>query len=360
MKARAAVAAVWLAAAVAGGCGKGTPGHPRDASGGGAPDGPSADAPLPPAPDGPAPRDAAVDIAGPRDAPVDAAPGSDAARDTRDAGDTGSPGDAGPAGDGPPAAGGCNGHQALCDRRFDQVVFPSTHNAMSNSDDGWLGANQQHGITRQLADGIRGLLIDTHSYRGTSYLCHSNCIFGSKPLVDGLTEITRFLRANPGEVLMLIIEDGVSPADHDKAFTDSGLAAFLYTHTAGRPWPTLREMIASGQRVVVGAERGRPPPAWFHHVWDLVWDTPYTFRNKDEFSCRLNRGKAANELFLLNHWIENPLPSQSLSEQANTRAVLLGRARQCQQESGKLPNFVAVNHYASGDLFAVVRELNGL
>jgi hypothetical protein len=40
--------------------------------------------------------------------------------------------------------------------------------------------------------------------------------------------------------------------------------------------------------------------------------------------------------------------------------VLLGRAQQCRTESGKFPNVVAVNHYAVGDLFAVVRELNGL
>src|SRR5687768_7981316 len=29
----------------------------------------------------------------------------------------------------------CNGHAALCDRRFDEVVFPATHNSMSNADD---------------------------------------------------------------------------------------------------------------------------------------------------------------------------------------------------------------------------------
>jgi hypothetical protein len=62
----------------------------------------------------------------------------------------------------------------------------------------------------------------------------------------------------------------------------------------------------------------------------------------------------------LNHWLENPLPDENLSRMANARDVLLNRARQCQMESGKLPNFVAVSHYAVGDLFAVVRELNGL
>jgi hypothetical protein len=254
----------------------------------------------------------------------------------------------------------CNGAEALCDRRFDQVVFPASHNAMSSSDDGWLAPDQEHGIARALADGIRALLIDTYSWRGGSYLCHSVCEIGSKPLVDGLKDIAKFMRENPNEVIALIIEDHLPAADTEVAFKDSGLVDFTYVHDASAPWPTLRAMIASGKRVFVGAEQGRPPPAWFHHFYDLAWDTPYTFRNKDEFTCKLLRGKAENQLFLLNHWIENPLPAAPLSTTANAHDLLLARARQCMTESGRLPNFVAVNHYSIGDLFAVVRELNGL
>jgi hypothetical protein len=119
-------------------------------------------------------------------------------------------------------------------------------------------------------------------------------------------------------------------------------------------------MIASNQRVLVGVEMGAPPPAYYQHFYDLAWDTPYTFKTPSDFSCQLNRGARANPLFLLNHWLENPLPDPSLSATANAHDMLLGRARQCQMESGKLPNFVAVNHYSIGDLFQVVRELNGL
>jgi hypothetical protein len=254
----------------------------------------------------------------------------------------------------------CNGFEQLCDRRFDQVVFPASHNAMSNSDDGWIAPDQVHGIARALEDGIRALLIDTYSWRGGSYLCHMFCEIGNKPLVDGLKDIAKFMRENPAEVITLIIEDHLPAADTETAFKDSGLVDLVYVHDASGPWPTLRTMIATNKRVFVGAEQGRPPPAWYHHFYDLAWDTPYTFRSKDDFTCKLLRGKPENALFLLNHWIENPLPSSALSTTANAHDVLLGRARQCMTESGRLPNFVAVNHYSIGDLFAVVRELNGL
>ena len=254
----------------------------------------------------------------------------------------------------------CNGYEALCDRRFDEVVFPTTHNAMSNSDDGWSGPNQVHGMMRQLQDGIRGMLFDTYSYQGSTYLCHRSCLLGNKLLVEGLREIVSFLQKNPFEVLAFVIEDHISVADTEAAFAASGLIEWVYAHDPNVPWPTLRTMIQSGRRVVVGAENAGPPPAWYHRFYDLAWDTPYTFRTASEFSCRQNRGTRTNALFLLNHWIENPLPDENLSRTANAHDLLLSRARQCQTESGKLPNFIAVNHYSVGDLFDVTRELNGL
>jgi hypothetical protein len=259
-----------------------------------------------------------------------------------------------------PAQAPCNGHPALCGRRFDQVVFPAAHNAMSNADDRWFIPDQTHNMRRQLADGIRALLIDTYLFNGGSFLCHTSCAFGNRPLVDGLKDVAEFLRDNPREVLALLVEDYLSAAETEKAFIASGLEPFLYTHPSGQPWPTLGEMIDRGQRLLVLSQNSHPPPAWYHGMWDLVWDTPYAFKNETEFSCRENRGKRSNDLFLLNHWLENPVPDPRLSAIANARDLLLARARQCQQESGKLPNFVAVSHYSLGALFEVVRTLNGL
>jgi len=258
------------------------------------------------------------------------------------------------------SGGRCNGYEALCDRPFDEVVFPASHNAMSNADDGWPVANQTHPIARQLEDGIRAMLIDTYSYLGSSYLCHASCLLGSKKLVDALAEMLAFLRSNPNDVLTLIIEDHLSAGETEAAFVSSGLVDLVYTHPTGAPWPTLRTMIAQNHRVVVGAEMGKPPPDWYHHFYDLAWDTPYAFKTASDFSCQENRGTRANALFLLNHWLEDPFANEALSQTANAHDTLLGRARQCQRESGKLPNFVAVNHYSVGDLFRVVQELNGL
>src|SRR5262249_17884840 len=49
----------------------------------------------------------------------------------------------------------CNGYAQLCPKRLDQVVLAGKHNAMSAADSpGWFIANQQHGIAKQLDDGL--------------------------------------------------------------------------------------------------------------------------------------------------------------------------------------------------------------
>ena len=117
-------------------------------------------------------------------------------------------------------------------------------------------------------------------------------------------------------------------------------------------------MIDAGTRIVVSAEFSGPPPDWYHHAWDLHFDTPYSFDSLDAFSCDLNRGAADNPLFLVNHWISNPLSLESSAVEANAFDVLHGRATACAQQHGRPVNLLAVDHYAVGDLFAVVDALN--
>ena len=78
-------------------------------------------------------------------------------------------------------------------------------------------------------------------------------------------------------------------------------------------------------------------------------------------SCRSNRGPASAPFFQINNWIETtPAPRPSNAEIVNGYAALLARARECRQERGHLPNILAVDFYDVGDLFRVVRTLNGL
>ena len=65
-------------------------------------------------------------------------------------------------------------------------------------------------------------------------------------------------------------------------------------------------------------------------------------------------------LFLLNHWVADPITNPTTAARANTYDTLLSRAQSCAEARGQRPNFVVVDFHDQGDLFAVVDELNGL
>jgi hypothetical protein len=43
------------------------------------------------------------------------------------------------------------------------------------------------------------------------YLCHSFCALGATPLADGLDDIHQFLVTHPGEIVMVVDQDYVTP-----------------------------------------------------------------------------------------------------------------------------------------------------
>ena len=257
----------------------------------------------------------------------------------------------------------CNGHPALCERRLDEVTLPATHNSFSAADDGFppINANHRRGVAQQLADGVRGLLLDVTLDGDETVLCHGPCWLAKIPHAEVLADLADFLAANPREVVVIIYQDS-APADRVAAdLEDAGLADLAWAWDGG-PLPTLGAMIDADARLVVSAESAGPPPAWYHHAWDLFWDTPYSFKSAAEFSCAPNRGAPENPLFLVNHWLYSDLdlPTEAGAQEVNAYAVLHARAELCAAEAGRPPTLLAVDFYERGDLFAVVDALNGL
>ena len=301
----------------------------------------------------------------------------------------------------------CNGLPELCDRRLDEVVFPTTHNSMSAADiSNWLFPQQEKGLRGQLDDGIRGLLVDVHygipvqgrvktdldrelgsrakldqavgvegldaamrirdrltgKPEGPSgpYLCHGFCELGATAFVSALARIREFLVENPDEVLVLTLEDYVAPLDIAAAFAESGLDGLVYRGAVTPPWPTLREMIHGQKRVLVLTESGRVGVPWLYPAYEgVMQETPYSFKQPSDLSCAANRGGTTGSLFLMNNWIDTtPAPKPSNAAIVNAKDALLGRAQQCLTERGRLPNLLAVDFYKTGALFEVARALN--
>jgi hypothetical protein len=300
----------------------------------------------------------------------------------------------------------CNGSAASCGRRLNDVTFAGAHNAMSAADvPGWMFPQHEHGIAVQLTDGIRAFLVDVHYGRpaGTHvltdmesetkwrekiseavgaegmeaafrirnrlaaeepgprglYLCHGFCELGAQPLGPWLATLADFLVQHPDEVVLLVVEDYVTPQDLALEFEGAGLSDLVYRGAGKAPWPTLRELIDTRQRVLVMAETGRPGVPWILPAFDVMQETPYRFRNPGEMGCAANRGGTRGSLFQVNNWIETvPAAKPSNAAVVNAHDALLARARRCEDERGVRPTIVAVDFYRTGDVVGVVRALN--
>ncbi len=254
----------------------------------------------------------------------------------------------------------CNGHAELCDRAYDAVAYPTTHNAMSNEEERWVAPNQTHPLWRQLEDGVRGFMLDVYDDGGVTMLCHGFCSLGRKPLANALSELREFMDCHPAEVITIIFEPHVDEAPIAAAFEEAGLLDQLHAQPLGAPWPTLRAMIESGRRLVIFTESSDVTLPWHHYAYAYAWDNPYHAESPSELSCELGRGSRSNSIFVLNHFLTAPVAMRSLAEMINHDPFFIDQARRCQTETGQLPNFVTVDFYDVGDLFAVVDVLNGL
>ena len=316
-----------------------------------------------------------------------------------------------------PVVTACNGHEELCDRPLARVALAATHNSMSVPLPGWYAAEQDAPIAAQLHDGIRGLLIDTHyadrlangrlrtvtdgakikaeveaggispdtvdaalrlrkqigfSGKGERgmYLCHTFCELGGTALSSVLADLHDFLAANPGEVVVVINEDYVTPADFVGAVKKAGLADEAYAGPITATHPTLREMIDHHKQVLFLAEKEPGAAPWYRSAYDAITqETPFAFRRAAQLtdpaeldaSCAPNRGLSSAPLFLVNHWVStDPLPLPSNAARVNARGPLLARLRDCERIRHRVPNLVAVNYYRRGDVMAAIDAINGV
>jgi hypothetical protein len=231
---------------------------------------------------------------------------------------------------------------------------------MANTEDHFLLPNQHFSVARQLNDGIRALMPDLHYVNDRVYLAHGSALMGCRPLADMLVDLKTFMDVHPREVLTIIFESYVRAADVEQEFRQTGLLPYVHTQPKDQPWPTLGQMVTSGQRLVVFTDHDGGRPAWYHNVWDFCWETPFEAKQPSDLDSRKGRGSQHNSLLILNHFLTNPVALPMLAEAVNHNPFFLDRVQKCQRTTGRFPNFITVDFYDIGDVLEVVDVLNGV
>ncbi|MFE1326968.1 phospholipase [Streptomyces sp. NPDC058741] len=278
-------------------------------------------------------------------------------------------------------------------RTLDQVTFLTTHNAYANGVDGGfappfvnLVPNQTRGIERQLADGVRGFMLDVHQTPDGAILCHNSCTLVSRPValwVD-LQRIVDFLEAHPDQFVTVFLEDHVDPGvlRAELARVD-GLPDVLYrpdrTGVRQYGWPAMAELIAANDRLLLFTDHSRSADQAAGLTRDgfgVMYQREWTVENywsmgagvgTSDWSCYsrwygpdvnipLTRTEPGfRPLFVMNHFRDVPFTGTATTDNSK----LADRARRfCQPAARKKPTFLAVDHYDRGDPAAAAAALN--
>lgn len=311
---------------------------------------------------------------------------------------------------------GCNGYIELCAQPLNQIMWPASHNAMSSAAYNFIGAEHTITIPEQLNAGARFLMIDAYygyddnglvrtnlaggvdrgelrEERGDEavreldrlgaltgvadtsgdkqdlYFCHDFCELGAIPSSQVFRDIDDFLARNLTDVVVIDVEDYVKPEDLKQALIDAGLWDRVWKPTPKQyGWPSLYEMVVpedpeadeNPRRLIVMSEKNPDVYPWLLGAYSVSQESPFTFTAISQFNCAPNRGGTDKGFFIVNHWLRPDGPPDPVeAAKVNSQKVLTSRLQDCITTRGQLPNAVAVDFTAIGDLHKTVRRVNG-
>lgn len=274
-------------------------------------------------------------------------------------------------------------------RTLDQVTFLTAHNAYANGVDGGFAPpfvnffpNQTRGINQQLADGVRGFMLDIHQTPDGAILCHNSCTLVSRPValwVD-VQRMVDFLRSHPDQILTVFLEDYVDPGVlRSELARVNGLSDVLYrpdrTGVRQNGWPRVADLVAANQRLLIFTDHSRSADeaaGLTRDSFGVMYQREWTVENywsmgsglgTSDWTCTSRWGDIPlthtepgfKPLFVMNHFRD---VTMSVTAQTDNTKLADRAQRFCQPAARKKPNFLAVDRYDLGNPASAVATLN--
>lgn len=277
-----------------------------------------------------------------------------------------------------PLADCCNGIDGLCDFGVDDVMWATTHNAVSSKEGGLpLLYNNLFELEDSLETGYRGVSLDLCNCNGNYQLCHGVCFIGTRSPKEVFGNIVDFLHTNPTELILITLQlnSGAGEAISLDSFHEvlkldaPEFLSMLYVHPQGAAsWPTLGELKTNGKRIILfhyngpnGCSDGQCPPG-FQWWFDYAGETEFSFDTVDDLldidaSCKITRGAGSTKDFFAVNAFTTP-PFQSDAEIINTESFLSNRIDECSVDQMLDVNLVSVDFWSIGDLPELVQKRN--
>ncbi|KAI0390883.1 PLC-like phosphodiesterase [Xylariaceae sp. FL0594] len=267
----------------------------------------------------------------------------------------------------------CNGHAEYCGRRYSEITFAGSHNA------GFVGIgpsdNQLQSVTAQLNQGIRFLTTQTHDKDGVIEMCHTSCaLLDAGPLQTYLGSVKSWVDGHPDDVVTLLItnQDAIDINKFGDAFKAVGLDSYAFVPSgqlALDEWPTLGDLISSGNRVVVfmdyHSDTSKVP--YILDEFSYFIETPFDPHADQLSGCNVDRPAGASadgRLVLANHnrnteVLGIDLPDLVDADDTNSVDSIAQQASTCHGLYGRNPNVVLLDFVSIGQVLDAQNKLNG-
>jgi len=236
-------------------------------------------------------------------------------------------------------------------------------------------------VATQLRLGVRLLQAQAHMDRKELHFCHTSCaLYNGGKVKDYFGKVKYFLDRHPNEVVTIIIANpkNVSAAVWQPVFESSGIADMVYVPPQSpmtrEDWPTLREMLDAGKRLVVFIDKGADEKIlpYLLPEFTMVWEDAYD-PDDINFPCKVDRTSGplapSQQLYLINHNLNVnfmpigrgfKLPDRLNSPRVNSVYSIADHAHHCAPlVNDELPNFVLVDFVNVGHAVEAVARLNG-
>lgn len=243
--------------------------------------------------------------------------------------------------------------------------------------------------TSQLDAGVRLLTAQVHNDNGAWHLCHTSCsLLDAGPLSSWLAEIKAWLDQNPYDVvtMLLVNSDNAAASDLDRQFQEAAIKSYTYTPllttAPSVSWPTLNDLITTGQRLVTFVADMRPSAAapYLLDEFSYVFENPSSVLSLSDFSCAPERpaivqgqtsaALQSGRIPLMNHFLNMAIGfgiqvpdvgNLSITNAISGPVGNLGDAvAVCTRAYSRAPAFVLVDFFEQGSAIDTVDRLNGI
>ncbi|KAI1809542.1 PLC-like phosphodiesterase [Poronia punctata] len=292
-----------------------------------------------------------------------------------------------PTADPPP----CNNYVEFCTRKYSNITEVACHNSPFVAPNN-IAANQEYDVKQQLDDGIRFLQaqIQWPANDTQPHFCHTSCdVLDAGPITDWLTQVKEWVVRHPFDIVTILLGNGnySVPSMYVTHIERSGILRYVYEPPYVpmnlTSWPTLTEMILSGQRVVMFMDymANQTEYPWLLDQFSQMWETPFDPTDQS-FPCDvqrppdLARADAENRLSFANHnlnfnlsvlGVDLLVPARTMlnvTNNATGTGSLGASANNCLEKWGRPPNFLNVDYYNAGgfpgSVFEVAAQMNNV